>query len=490
MTPDNLAPFLDAPKEALSAVYENVPGIVFCIAVEPDGDFRFLSVSRDFLLATGLTREQIVGSLARDVIPAPSRDMVLNHYREAIRSGQPVRWEEESVYPAGRRYGEVAVTPLYDGNGRATRLIGIVHDITDWKRLDYERTEEERCKDEFRFRLVADTAPVMIWMSGSDKLCTYFNRCWLEFTGRPLEAELGNGWMSVHPQDFKRSFETYIQAFDRREPFQMEYRLKRRDGVYRWVFDSGVPRFNLDGSFAGYICSCIDVTERKQAEEALSTVSQRLIEAHEEERSTIARELHDDVSQRIALAAVSLDIAKDPSVSSEGLRKNIEEVQEQLSDLLQDVHALSHRLHSSKLEQLGLGIAAESFCKEFSAQHKIKVDFRAENIPEDLPQEVGLCLFRILQEALQNAKKHSASEEFRVSLNAGLEYVELEVQDSGKGFDVRESVKSEGIGLSSMRERLKLVNGNLSIQSVKNQGTTILARVPLNRMAKSAGTGQ
>src|SRR6516225_3805597 len=111
MTVDNLAALLGARKEELSAIYENVPGIVFYIAVEADGDFRFLSVSREFLTATGLSREQVVGSLVRDVIPSPSRDMVLTRYWEAIRSGQPVRWQETSVYPAGRRYGEVAVTP-------------------------------------------------------------------------------------------------------------------------------------------------------------------------------------------------------------------------------------------------------------------------------------------------------------------------------------------------------------------------------------------
>ena len=136
MTVDILASFLRAHEEELSAIYENVPGIVFYIAVEPDGEFRFLSVSRDFLVATGLTREQIVGFLVRDVIPPPSRDMVLNHYRQAVRSGQPVRWEEESVYPTGRRYGEVAVAPLFDARGVATHLIGIVHDITERKRAE------------------------------------------------------------------------------------------------------------------------------------------------------------------------------------------------------------------------------------------------------------------------------------------------------------------------------------------------------------------
>lgn len=143
MTVGNLAALLRAREEELLAIYENLPGILFYIAVEPGGEFRFLSVSREFLVATGLTRDQIVGSLVREVIPEPSCGMVLNHYREAIRSHQTVRWKEESVYPAGRKVGEVAVTPLYDAGGGATHLIGIVHDITGRDHLEVLRCEQE-----------------------------------------------------------------------------------------------------------------------------------------------------------------------------------------------------------------------------------------------------------------------------------------------------------------------------------------------------------
>src|SRR5262250_2148857 len=158
MTVDNFAVLLRAREEELSAIYKYVPGIVFSIAVEPDGEFRFLSVSHDFLVATGLTREQIVGSLVRDVIPPPSLDMVLNHYREAILSGQTVRWEEESVYPAGRRHGEVAVTPLYDAGGVATHLIGIVHDITERKHLEESLRESGE-----RLRLAMSSGNIGFW---------------------------------------------------------------------------------------------------------------------------------------------------------------------------------------------------------------------------------------------------------------------------------------------------------------------------------------
>src|SRR5438874_12445851 len=170
--------------------------------------------------------------------------------------------------------------------------------------------------------------------------------------------------------------ETYSQAFDRRESFQMEYRLRRHDGEYRWIFDHGVPRFNADGAFAGFVGFCIDVTGRKEAEEALSSVSRKLIEAHEEERTWIARELHDDIDQRIALLAVNLDgLGRDLPASEGQTSRRIKEVQEYVSDLGSDIQALSHRLHSSKLEYLGLVAACEAFCREFSGQQNVEIDF-------------------------------------------------------------------------------------------------------------------
>ncbi len=154
-----------------------------------------------------------------------------------------------------------------------------------------ERTEEALRESEQRFRTMADTAPVMIWMSGPDKLCTYFNQGWLEFTGRTLEQEMGNGWAEgVHPDDLGRCLDTYVTAFDARQRFTMEYRLRRCDGEYRWILDSGTPRVGPEGAFSGYIGSGVDITEQKQAMEALR------------ERQTILSSFYDASSMMMGVA--------------------------------------------------------------------------------------------------------------------------------------------------------------------------------------------
>ena len=157
---------------------------------------------------------------------------------------------------------------IHVGDPRGIRLLGVSMDVTA------QRAAQEALREsEARFRTMADTAPVMIWMSGTDKLCTFFNKGWLDFTGRRLEQELGNGWAEgVHREDFERCFEVYVNSFDARQPFTMEYRLRRSDGEYRWVLDNGAPRFASDGTFLGYIGSCIDMTERKQAQDRFRLV--------------------------------------------------------------------------------------------------------------------------------------------------------------------------------------------------------------------------
>jgi signal transduction histidine kinase len=229
-----------------------------------------------------------------------------------------------------------------------------------------------------------------------------------------------------------------------------------------------------------------DVTERKLAEEAVSSLSRRLIEAQEQERARIARELHDDLSQRMALLQIGLEQFEQqiPGLSSQ-VRKQLRDIAELSAEVSSTIHNLSHQLHPSKLETLGLVASIRGFCREFSQQHKLAVQFVHHDIQEEIPKDVSLCLFRVVQEALQNVVKHSGAEDAQVELSGQDNQIDLCISDSGTGFGP-ESVRVEaGIGLISMRERLRLVGGHLSIESGPSLGAQLRIRVPL-----SSTTGQ
>jgi len=364
--------------------------------------------------------------------------------------------------------------------------VGIVVGFRD----DTHRREAERLvrESEERFRLIASTAPVMIWMTDANRQGTYINETWTAMTGLPRDAALGERWaQAFHPDDLERCAETYARAFDRREPFRMEYRLRCHDGEFRWLFAQGMPRYDARGAFAGYIGSAVDVTERKEAEELLSTLSQRLIEAQEQERSRLARELHDDVNQRLAMLVLSLEIAMkrlDGSERERPLGREIRAAIDTATTLASDVQGLSHRLHSSRLHTLGLQVSAGELCREFSERSGVPIEFRSDGVPTGVRDVVGLCLYRVLQEALQNAIKHSGAPQVTVSLQSDVSAITLTVQDSGIGFDASKALRGKGLGLVSMKERLKLVHGQLSIDTHSPGGTTIRARVPIDRSSK------
>jgi PAS domain S-box-containing protein len=447
-------------------------------AFEWDAATDIIQRSPEFIQVLGFDgTTQTTGRRILAQVHEADRERVMAAFAKLSPEKPSLRISFRMVRPDGTTiWVERSSRAQFDEQGRLLRIVGMVADITERK-----RAEEQLQESEERFRLVATTAPVMVWMSGPDKLCTYFNQPWLTFTGRSIQQELGDGWAEgVHAGDLKRCLETYTQAFDRREPFEMEYRLRRNDGEYRWIFDYGVPRFNSDGSFAGYIGSASDMTDQKMAQEALEKVSGQLIEAQERERRRLARELHDDICQRLAMLSLKIEkVTKGAGRGPSSLADQLEQIWQQCSNLTVDVQALSHELHPSILDNLGLATAVKSFCREVAEQGGVAVEFVGKNMPDSLPHEVSLALFRVVQEALHNAVRYSGQKHFEVRLQEISGELELEVSDQGVGFDAQNAKNGGGLGLVSMAERIHQVNGTFNIDSQPNVGTRIRARVPL-----------
>ena len=469
-----------ASEERFRLAMNNVAAGVYTLDLQ--GLVTYVNPAAEAML--GWTMAELLGKKMHDVThyshpdgtPFPASDCP---GLQVLQRGVELREHSDMFIRKDGQFFPVVygASPLKNRDGTT---VGIVVGFRD----DTQRREAERAmrESEERFRLIANTAPVMIWMSDVDKQVTYVNQRWLDFTGWPVDVVPGHRWIEhIHPNDIERCGDAYVKAFDQRQPFQVEHRLRRHDGEYRWTVSTGVPRYDADGSFTGYVGTAVDVTERKLAEDTLSTLSQRLIQAQELERSRLARELHDNIGQQLTLLLLRLEVVKQRvEVPMPELGQEIGSAIETAATLSRDVQGLSHRLHSTQLTHVGLEAAARAVCKELSERTTVDVRFHSKSSLADLTEDVSLCLYRVLQEALQNAVKHSRSRHIDVWLGNDASGVELIVRDSGIGFEPNTASQGRGLGLVGMKERLKSVGGELTIDARRSAGTTIRARVPLN----------
>jgi PAS domain S-box-containing protein len=402
--------------------------------------------------------------------------------KEALQSGTSYELDMEMVGPgSATKWGIVRGEPLREEGGQIIGLRGTVQDITERKRV-----EEALRESEDKLRLILDSTAEAIYGSDLEGRCTFCNPACLRTLGYERVDELLGRDMH-HLIHRTRGDGTLIPV--------EECRIFRatRTGVGAHVDDEVLWRANGTSFPAEYWChpqwkgqevvgvvvAFVDITQRRLADAALASVSGKLIEAQEQERGRIARELHDDIGQRLALLAISLAQLQQPFPDSSELSRRISELHNHTSEIAIDIQSLSHELHSSRLQYLGIVAALRGFCQEFSEQQKVHIDFESHDLPIPLSPDTSLCFFRVLQEALHNSAKHSGVQHFEVRLWATPDEIHLTVSDSGAGFDIEAAKASRGLGLISMEERVKLLKGTLAIDSQLQRGTTIHARVPL-----------
>jgi PAS domain S-box-containing protein len=349
----------------------------------------------------------------------------------------------------------------------------------DMNRALQKQTTELQAREELLKIFVKDV-PAGVAMLDRDMRYLQVSDRWCADYGVDCSRILGRSHYEVFPDMPEHWRQAHRRALAGETLRADEERWDRKSGT-TWVRWEVLPWRNQVGEPGGILIFAEEITRRKQVEQELSGMSRKLIQTQEQERSRIGRELHDDINQRLALLAVELE-QLEQSGSTKDLRYKLQESKARVMDIAAGVEALSHQLHSSKLEYLGLAAAAKSLCRELSEAHHVRIDFTQNSVPRNLPEEVALCLFRVLQEALQNAVKYSGGSRFEVDLCGTAANMRLIVRDFGRGFDPDEAMKTKGLGLVSMRERVNLVNGTIEIQSKETVGTEITVSVPLIKM--------
>jgi PAS domain S-box-containing protein len=421
----------------------------------------------------GYSAAEAVGQPISIIIPDQLRgeeDEILRRSRagEGIDHYETVRHTKD-----GRKLPvSLTLSPLRDSSGKIVGVSKIARDITEQK-----LAEEALRKSEERFRLFMDHSPA--WIKDAQGHYIYMSESYLKQLDVRVEDRRGKTDFELYPREIAAQFWKNDQAALAGQSIEVTEESIGPNGEPRTWLTYKFPFQDASGKvFVGAVG--VDITEQKKSEETLHNLTGRLITAQEEERSRIARELHDDFSQRLALLAIGLGQHwKRLSKSDTEERASVLELLRAINEIASDIHALSRELHSSKLEHVGLGPALRSLCKELGENYKIQIQYTEWESPVALPKAVALCLFRVAQGALTNVVKHSQCKEAEVTLGANDACVCLRVTDHGAGFDPDLCTPGTGIGLIGMSERLRLVGGMLLVKSEAGRGTEISAEVPL-----------
>jgi PAS domain S-box-containing protein len=436
----------------------------------------------------GYTVDEMIGQSVFVLIP-PERFSICTQAMEKVQQGHSLGHSETVRRKKNGKLVTVSITasPIFTPEGKVVGLSSIERDVTERKLQEtILRNREER------LRLAAQAGKMFAyeWDAATDLIVRSEESSNILGIDHSVRLTREEALCRIHPDDRERVVAA-IEALTPENPFiKISYRIIRPDYTEMWLERHSIAHFDEEGRILRSVGMVADITDRKRAEAALLSARFRLIEAQEQERTRIARELHDDIGQRLALLTVELDrLHGDANHLPAEVRDRLEQLANQAGEIAGDTQSLSHELHSARLDYLGIAAAVKGFCREFGERQHMEIDFKSDNVPASLPPNIPLSLFRVLQEALHNSAKHSGAKKFVVRLWGMPNEIWLSVSDSGAGFDsvaVRENL---GLGLVSMEERLALVNGNLYIESQPNLGTTIYARVPLNAAPPMQATG-
>jgi PAS domain S-box-containing protein len=492
----------------LGTVIDAIPGLVW--SALPDGHLEFCS--RGWLDYTGMSLEEVRGKEFATLIHPQEKADFVEKWGTALAHGHSFQTEARIRRADGcDRWFLIRALPLRQANGSIHRWYGTNVEIEDLKRAQEEITERKRAEEqllesETRFQVMADTAPVLIWMTGTDGLCNYFNKPWLEFTGRTMEQEVGTGWTEgVHPDDLQGCFDVFLPAFHAQKPFRMEYRLRRADGEYRWVIESGIPRY-AGGEFAGYIGSNIDITDLKRAAEERERLRQVKSELAHVNRVTTMGELAASIAHEIKQPISAAHTNAKTCLRWLGRDEpDIEEAREAVLRIVQDVTRASEIISrirglfkQGESERASLDVNEVigemiSLLRSEAGRHAISV--HAELAPE-LPKvnadrvQLQQVLMNLMLNGIEAISEGKAEGQLTIRSQRNPEdLVLISVSDTGVGlppdradkvFDAFFTTKPQGtgMGLSLSRSIIEAHGGRLWATGNPDRGATFQFTLP------------
>ena len=495
---------LDAVRAGYFDLYDMAPVGYFTISEEG------LILEANLTAATLLCLERgamIKQPISRFILEE-DQDIYYLQRKQLFETDEPQDWDMRMVKKDGTLFwAYLKSTVALDAEGKPVCRI-VMSDIAKSKRADMLIRESEQ-----NFRTLADSGRALIWTSGTDKLCNYFNRVWLEFTGRKLEQEIGNGWAEgVHPDDLQRCFDIYVGAFDRREKFSMEYRMLRYDGEYRWILDDGCPRYDSRGEFIGYIGHCLDISERKHDEEENAKLEAQLRHAQKMESigflaGGIAHDLNNILFPISGLSEMLLDDIPPGNPERESIEQIYQSAQRG-SDLVKQILTFSRQSKPQKLP-----IKIQSILKEVLKLVRSAIPVNIEitsHIKLDCgmvsadPTQVHQIVMNLITNAYHSVERNGGTidielketgppdkSEYSIRLLAG-GYACITVSDTGTGIDkmlldrifdpyftTKELGKGTGLGLSVVYGIVKEHGGDIQVYSEVGKGTAFHVYLPL-----------
>ena len=473
-----------------------------------DLDNQTLTLSPELEVMLGVSAMSFGGTLASfgRLIHPDDWGGVQAAIEEAVVNRGSYALECRVLRQAPRSEAWIAITGqvLPDAAGHPRQITGVMFDITERKRAEAGLRESEA-----HFRLLADATPVLVWMAGPDRLCTWLNRSWLDYTGRALEDSLGNGRLAdIHPDDRGLFVQLYHAHCSRHEPFELEYRLRRQDGTYGWILDRGVPLLTETGVLTGYLGAALDITDRKHAEEQLQqwtaelekrvderthalqrsqsrlrALASDLSSTEQQERRRLATELHDYLAQLLVVGRMKLSQAR-PQVKDPKAQHLLGETDDVLTQSLNYTRSLVAELSPQVLYQFGLPAALKWLAGQMNT-HGLVVTMRCEVDHLPMAEERAVILYQSVRELLFNVVKHAQTGEAVLTLVHSPEnWATLTVADHGCGFNPESLLESDRdhpgqFGLFNVQERVEAIGGHLTLLSGEGRGTEVTITVPI-----------